>query len=226
MNSPHRFSPALVPTLPTPFEAPWISAKSSAVIANNACVNATASAATTAKSVATAKSAAKQHWAYHWSFSPIFVGPVLTALRATVGCPGARLSPVLRAALARYPTRDCRRDPCSVSLRCYAPARGTKAPCVTPPYRRAPASHRSSFQSSGALRPRFARTRRGCPSLRAGWGASPPAHRPRAEGALRSAARIFRLLKQSENALTDAADRAAPPSARRPPFGRGIGGRG
>jgi len=54
---------------------------------------------------------------------PFLVGPVLTSLRVAAGFPGARLSPVLRAALARYPTRDCRRDPCNVSLRCFAPAR-------------------------------------------------------------------------------------------------------
>ena len=59
----------------------------------------------------------------HGPICPFLVGPVLTSLQVAAGCPDARLAPALRAALARYPTRDCRRDPCNVSLRCFAPAR-------------------------------------------------------------------------------------------------------
>ena len=150
------------------------------------------------------------------------VGPLLTTHRVSAGCPGARLSPVLRAALARYPTRNCRCGPCIVSLRCCAPAQGRRPLCAAPPYRRATAPRHSSFQSSGAARPRDARTRRGCPPLRCGAGGFAPQTPDAAWARLRPPLRTINRLAPINRASVGATGRLAPPGADGPPVGRRI----
>lgn len=145
------------------------------------------------------------------------VGPLLTTRRVSAGCPGARLSPVLRAALARYPTRNCRCDPCVVSLRCFAPASGRRPLCAAPPYRRATAPRHSSFQSSGAARPRDARTRRGCPPLRCGAGGFAPQTPDAAWARLRPPLRTINRLVPIDRASVGATGRLALPGADGPP---------
>lgn len=80
--------------------------------------SAATSAEAPAKAMAKAKSRARQHWAYHWAYRAVSCRPSADGASGSRRIRSARLSPVLCAALARYSARDCRRDPCFVSLRC------------------------------------------------------------------------------------------------------------